>query len=137
VRREQLADFGGFLGAARDEITDPAQVLYRPITSSLLPWPWHTGRALVIGDAAHTTTPHLASGAGIAIEDAVVLADLLISDESVDAVLQTFMQRRFERCRMVVENSMQLGDWEKTSNVSQAHHAALIDRSLTALAQPI
>ena len=47
------------------------------MNSFLLPPPWHRGRVLVIGDAAHTTTPHLATGAGIAIEDAVVLAELL------------------------------------------------------------
>jgi 2-polyprenyl-6-methoxyphenol hydroxylase-like FAD-dependent oxidoreductase len=38
---------------------------------------------VLIGDAAHTTTPHLASGAGIAIEDAIVLAEELASDQSV------------------------------------------------------
>ncbi len=30
---------------------------------------------MLIGDAAHATTPHLASGAGLAVEDAIVLAE--------------------------------------------------------------
>ena len=33
------------------------------------------GRVVLIGDAVHATTPHLASGACIGIEDAIVLAE--------------------------------------------------------------
>src|SRR6185437_8846333 len=44
--------------------------------------PWHSGRVLLIGDAAHAPTPHLAMGAGIAMEDAVVLGEML--DPSVE-----------------------------------------------------
>lgn len=36
--------------------------------------PWHKGRMVLIGDAAHAMTPHAAQGAGMAIEDAFVLA---------------------------------------------------------------
>ena len=74
--------------------------------------PWYRGRVLLIGDAAHTATPQLAMGAGIAIEEAVVLGDVLGSDADVDGVdgaLARFMRCRYERCRMVVENSLQLG----------------------------
>jgi 2-polyprenyl-6-methoxyphenol hydroxylase-like FAD-dependent oxidoreductase len=42
----------------------PARINYRPLEKLLLPPPWHRGRAILIGDAAHATTPHLASGAG-------------------------------------------------------------------------
>jgi 2-polyprenyl-6-methoxyphenol hydroxylase-like FAD-dependent oxidoreductase len=41
VMREQLADFGGLVAAARNEIVDPRHIVYRPITSYLLPAPWH------------------------------------------------------------------------------------------------
>jgi 2-polyprenyl-6-methoxyphenol hydroxylase-like FAD-dependent oxidoreductase len=46
-------------------------------------WRFSSTGVVLIGDAAHTTTPHLASGAGIAIEDAIVLAEELASDQSV------------------------------------------------------
>ena len=36
------------------------------------------GRVLLIGDAAHPTTPQLASGAGMAVEDGLVIADELL-----------------------------------------------------------
>ncbi len=84
---EQLRDFSGsVMSHARAHVNDPAKVDYRPMNSFLLPPPWNRGRVAVIGDAAHTTTPHLATGAGIAIEDAVVLAELLGADLSVAGV---------------------------------------------------
>jgi hypothetical protein len=58
----------------------------------------------------------MAAGAGIAIEDSIVLAGLLQSSQSVTQTLQSFMTRRFDkRCRLVVENSFMLGEWGKTS----------------------
>jgi 2-polyprenyl-6-methoxyphenol hydroxylase-like FAD-dependent oxidoreductase len=133
--REQLDDFGGLVAAAREEITDPDKIVYRPVTSHILPPPWHRGRVVLLGDAAHTTTPHMAAGAGIAIEDSVVLASLLQTDQPLAAVLDTFMARRYERCRMVVENSFQLGEWEK-SPTAQSDAVGLFDKSMKALAQP-
>jgi 2-polyprenyl-6-methoxyphenol hydroxylase-like FAD-dependent oxidoreductase len=59
---------------------------------------WHRGRIIVIGYAAHTARPHLASGASIAIEDSIVLARLFQSERSLNAVLD-FMHQRYERCR--------------------------------------
>ena len=111
--RAQLAGYGGLVERARKHITDPAQVLMRPIEAILVPPPWFAGRVVLIGDAAHATTPHMASGACIAIEDAVVLGELLRGGGLVEDALTAFMERRFERCRMVVENSIQLGEWQK------------------------
>jgi 2-polyprenyl-6-methoxyphenol hydroxylase-like FAD-dependent oxidoreductase len=137
IMREQLADFGGLMGEAREQIRDPAQIVYRPVTSGLLPSPWYRGRVLLIGDAAHTTTPHLASGAGISVEDAIVLAMLLQSDDPLARILENFMTRRYERCRMIVGNSHQLGEWEKSGTPPGVDPVALVATSLRALAQPM
>jgi FAD binding domain len=92
--------FGGEVMAyVRDHVTDPRRIDYRPMNAFLLPAPWYRGRVLVIGEAAHTTTPHLATGGGIAIEDAVVLAELLATGLTVPELLGQFMTRRFARCR--------------------------------------
>lgn len=136
VMREQLADFGGIIASVRDQITDPNEIVYRPVVSNLLPTPWYRGRAIAVGDAAHTATPHMAAGAGIAIEDSIVLAELLQSQQSVERALESFMTRRFERCRLVVENSFMLGEWEKVPSLPGADPAGVLDRSLRALAQP-
>ena len=52
-------------------------------------------------------------------------------------MFDTFMSRRFERCRMVVENSRRLGEWEKTPEAPGADPIGLMDRSFAALAEPI
>jgi 2-polyprenyl-6-methoxyphenol hydroxylase-like FAD-dependent oxidoreductase len=137
VMREQLADFGGFMAAARDEITDPKQVVYRPVQSHILPLPWNRGRVVLIGDAAHTAAPQLASGASIAIEDAIVLAEELRSQPSLPSALHAFMNRRYERARLVVENSFQLGEWEKNPHAPNADPAGLTEATVKVMAQPI
>ena len=137
LMRDQLAPYAGLLAQSRERITEPEQIVYRPIEAFLLPAPWYQGRVLLIGDAAHMPTPHLASGAGLAIEDAIVLAELLASDGPAEAALQRFMERRFDRCRMVVENSVQIGAWELKPHTPGADPAGLLDRSMAALAQPI
>jgi FAD-dependent urate hydroxylase len=55
---------------------------------------WHVGRVLLIGDAAHATPPHVVEGGAMAMEDAVVLADLLRSAATVEDALQHYDVRR-------------------------------------------
>lgn len=135
--REQLADFGGLVARAREQITTAEQVVCRPAEALLVPPPWYRDRVVLIGDAAHATTPHLASGALIAIEDAVVLAELAATEAPVPDLLARFMARRYERCRMVVEHSLQLGEWEQHPDAPGADPLGLQQRTRAALAQPI
>jgi 2-polyprenyl-6-methoxyphenol hydroxylase-like FAD-dependent oxidoreductase len=91
---------------------------------------------VLIGDTVHATTPHLASGACIGIEDAIVLAEELARGTSLEAALAAFQQRRWERCRLVVENSARLGEIEIGGGDKQ-EHARIMHESFHALAQPI
>ncbi len=133
---EQLREFGGALGAVRDSLKSSSQINYRPLEKLLLQPPWHRGRAVLIGDAAHATTPHLASGAGLAVEDALVLGELLSSGATLDDALQRFVARRYERCRLVVENSVRLGELEMSRAPAQ-QQAELQRASMLALTEPI
>jgi 2-polyprenyl-6-methoxyphenol hydroxylase-like FAD-dependent oxidoreductase len=135
--RELLADYGSPLAELAPQIQDPAAVDYRPLETLLVPRPWYQGRVVLIGDAAHAMTPHLASGAGMAVEDAIVLADELSSGGPASAALERFMERRWDRCRMVVENSAQISDWERAPEGARGDAAALTGRSMAMLAQPI
>jgi 2-polyprenyl-6-methoxyphenol hydroxylase-like FAD-dependent oxidoreductase len=113
-----------------------SQCNYRPLESLLLPQPWFKRRVVLVGDAVHATTPHMAAGAGIGIEDAIVLAEELGRSATVDGALQAFQARRWERCRMVVENSGRLGDIEIAGG-DKAEHASIMQETLMRLAQPI
>lgn len=97
-----------------DQITDPKGVIYRPLETLLLPAPWYRNRVLLIGDAVHATIPQLGQGAGLAIEDAVVLGELIQSGNPLPMVLNEFMNRRYDRCKLVVDASNTLGEWEST-----------------------
>jgi 2-polyprenyl-6-methoxyphenol hydroxylase-like FAD-dependent oxidoreductase len=135
--RDLLAPFTApLLQQIRSQIDDTAQVIYRPLESMLLPRPWFTGRVVLIGDAVHATTPHLASGACIGIEDGLVLAEELARAGSVAEGLEAFQARRWERCRMVVENSGRLGEIEIEGG-DKEEHARVMRESMMALTQPI
>jgi 2-polyprenyl-6-methoxyphenol hydroxylase-like FAD-dependent oxidoreductase len=91
----------------------------------------------VIGDAAHTTTPHLATGAGIAIEDAVVLAELMATGPDAATMLDCFMTRRYDRCRLVVETAVKLGHMEKDKSIPIQAHFDLMTSTFRQLGAPI
>jgi 2-polyprenyl-6-methoxyphenol hydroxylase-like FAD-dependent oxidoreductase len=136
ILRNELAEFSGPIGAIRDSITPQSRIVYRPLFALLLPKPWHRGRVVLIGDAAHATTPHLASGAGIAVEDAVVLVEELEKTPDVLHAFERFTDRRFERCRTVVESSVRLGEIERAGG-STEEHARVMREATSALLGPI
>lgn len=58
---------------------------------------WSHGAVLLIGDAAHATSPNMAQGAAMAFEDAIVLAESLTSAASIPGALATYQHRRRPR----------------------------------------
>ena len=78
------------------------------------PAPYYAkGRVCMMGDAAHASTPFQGSGAGQAIEDALVLANLLGQVEVTDQIETAFAAfdsvRRF-RSQEVVRTSREAGE---------------------------
>lgn len=70
---------------------------------------------MLIGDAVHSCPPTLAQGAAQSLEDAWVLAELLLAgglDHGTDDVLAGFARRRLPRVQAVVDASMQILDWQ-------------------------
>lgn len=124
------------LQGIREGLAASSQVIYRPLEGLLLRGTWHKGRILLIGDTIHATTPHLASGACIGIEDALVLAQEIEKTDDVAIALAAFRERRWERCRMVVENSTRLGEIEIQGG-DKNEHSQIMRESMMALAQPI
>jgi 2-polyprenyl-6-methoxyphenol hydroxylase-like FAD-dependent oxidoreductase len=112
LMRERLQGYGGLIAALREQIRDSAGVVYRPLELLRVPAPWYVGRTILIGDAAHLTSPHLAQGASMAIEDAVLLAELLGAHDHIPAAFDEFMRRRHERGLRVIDSSHQLALWE-------------------------
>lgn len=122
--------------AAAAMLDEHSLVVFRPLEGLLVEQPWYRGRCVLIGDTVHATTPHLASGACIGIEDALVLAEELEHGANVAQALEAFQQRRWPRCRMVVENSRRLGEIEIQGG-DKAEHMHIMHTSFAALAEPI
>ena len=107
------------------QVTDDEGVVYRPLETVLVAGPWHRGRTTLLGDAAHATTPHLGQGAGMAIEDAIVVAEELARHDEPQAAFVAYQRRRFARCQYIVEHSLavcrgQLGQGPLLDNAAES-----------------
>ena len=107
--KDLLAPFGGNAGWIRDNMTRADWINYRPLAAAIQPRPWSNGRVVLLGDAVHATTPHLASGAGMAVESGIVLAEELAKNATVEEALAAYEERRFNRCKDVIDSSVAIG----------------------------
>ncbi|HEY8594388.1 MAG TPA: FAD-dependent oxidoreductase, partial [Devosiaceae bacterium] len=108
VMRSKLARAAPQIRALAEQITSDEGVVYRPLEGMMLYGSWSKGRIALLGDAVHATTPHLGQGAGMAIEDALVLAEELTRADTPEAAFEAYRDRRFERCRYIVEKSLEI-----------------------------
>jgi 2-polyprenyl-6-methoxyphenol hydroxylase-like FAD-dependent oxidoreductase len=111
LMRDLAAQYKGPWEDILELMVDPESINYTWFESMLLDRPWNEGRVVLIGDAAHSCPPTFAQGAALALEDAAVLSELLVANESLDVVFARFYERRVERCKVVVDGSVQLGQW--------------------------
>jgi 2-polyprenyl-6-methoxyphenol hydroxylase-like FAD-dependent oxidoreductase len=70
---------------------------------------WINGRVVLVGDAAHATTPGVGQGAAQAIEDAVVLADQLAHSRDLATALSEYEAIRRPRAEGVLRLSRRQG----------------------------
>ncbi|MEM8600992.1 MAG: FAD-dependent monooxygenase [Bacteroidota bacterium] len=70
---------------------------------------WHTRRVVLLGDAIHPTTPNLGQGAGMAIEDALVLTRCLTEHAAPEAAFEAFEAERHARTARVTRESLWTG----------------------------
>ena len=119
-----------------DQITDDAGVVARPLEVVFVDGPWHRGRICLLGDAIHASTPHLAQGAGMAIEDALVLAEELERADTPQAAFDAYRARRIDRTRFIAENSILIGD-SQMGKVDPVDVGALNQQTIGLMARPI
>lgn len=135
--REHLAPFGGLTGRVRDEfLTEDVEIVLRPEEAMIAPAPWHRGRIVLIGDAVHAITPHLGQGAAQAIEDGVVLGDVLGRSTDHEAAFAEYTERRYERCKLIVETSLAIGEWEM-GRLEGFDNVAATNHVLEVMARPL
>jgi len=104
--------FAGFGGLVRDYLASLASD--EAIHCAPIEWVeaerWHVGRVLLIGDAAHASSPMMGQGGCMAMEDARVLAEISAAAASADDALEQFIARRRPRTDWVQRESRAIGD---------------------------
>lgn len=93
------------LRALRERLDDTQKVVTQTWEWVFAP-EWTRGRVALIGDAAHATTHWLPAGAGLALIDAVVLAEEIAEADDIPAGLDAYVERRWERALVVVQASV-------------------------------
>jgi 2-polyprenyl-6-methoxyphenol hydroxylase-like FAD-dependent oxidoreductase len=121
LMRQRISECAPAIRELAEAISEDADVVYRPLESLLVEGAWHRGRVVLLGDAVHATTPHLGQGAGLAIEDSLVLAEELSRHNDIEEAFGAYRARRFERCAYIVRASLaickgQLGEGPPVDN---------------------
>jgi 2-polyprenyl-6-methoxyphenol hydroxylase-like FAD-dependent oxidoreductase len=134
--RAKLAQAPEPIRTLAEQIVDDAEVVYKPLEAIFVDGPWHVGRVVLLGDAVHATTPHLGQGAGMAIEDAIVLAEELERAETPQEAFPRYRERRYARCRYIVEASKGIGD-SQLGLAPPADQARIVREMFQTIAAPI
>ena len=88
--------------------TDPARILLQRSEEAIAVGPALSsgdGRVVLVGDAAHGTSPDYGQAANFAMEDAAVLARCVRDAESLAEALQAYGEERVARCREMTARS--------------------------------
>lgn len=109
LMREAFEDFNGPARQFLNELNADSEVLYTAVEEIILPLPWHSGRVLLIGDAAHASTPFMGQGGAMAIMDGVILANMLKSTNPLEQILTEFGHQRYKMCKFVQDASRAVG----------------------------
>jgi 2-polyprenyl-6-methoxyphenol hydroxylase-like FAD-dependent oxidoreductase len=115
TREDLLALYDGWAGEVTAAIgaTPIEDVIAVPARDRPFLEKWGEGRVTLLGDAAHPMLTSLGQGAGMAVEDAVVLATTLAGGGDPVAALRSYEDQRRERTRMVVAASRALSESEQ------------------------
>ena len=123
--RHRLRNFGPRVQEHLDALERDDQVI-----CSTIMWmeikEWHAGRVVLVGDAAHASSPMMGQGGCMAMEDACVLAEELRSAATVEDALASYVRRRKPRVEWVQRQSMGLANLLTAS--SAARNAMLRER---------
>jgi FAD-dependent urate hydroxylase len=102
--RRHFANFAGIVQDYLAALSRDEQIHCGPVDWVALE-NWHVGRVVLIGDAAHASSPMMGQGGCMAMEDACVLAESLRRDTTVAEALGSYVARRRPRVSWVHQES--------------------------------
>jgi salicylate hydroxylase len=80
---------------------------------------WFKGRVALLGDSAHAGYHYIAQGACMALEDSVVLADMLATHATVDEGFRAYRDARYLRTARVQLTARQFGELYHADGVNR------------------
>ena len=99
------------------QATKPNELIWNDIVDLKPITKYAHNQILLLGDAAHATTPNMGQGACQAIEDAaVLLACMQKNSDNIAQAFALFEQKRLKRTLTVVNNSWSLGKLAQIEN---------------------
>ncbi|MFI9154624.1 FAD-dependent oxidoreductase [Streptomyces sp. NPDC053367] len=110
--------------------TDPADIVVTDVHDCAPLARWHTGRLVLLGDAAHPIGPVLGQGANMALEDAAFLSDALARARDIGTALRTYERARSRRANKIVHHSRLIARLGHTTNPVAGWIRDLVIRSL-------
>ena len=108
--RNEFAEFKGPAAPFLAALDENSEVLFTAVEEVVMPLPWHRGRILLIGDAAHASTPFMGQGGAMAMQDGVILAQILAKGGDLAAALALFGALRQPVCEFVQGVSRAVGE---------------------------
>ncbi|MFN8433388.1 MAG: FAD-dependent monooxygenase [Anaerolineales bacterium] len=95
----------------------PAETILQNDICDIAPFAsWTKGRATLLGDAAHPTTPNMGQGACMAMESAYVLAHALVKEPDYRSALKRYENERHERTAWITNTSWSIGKGGQVEN---------------------
>lgn len=141
-KRDLLDTFAGWPAGVPEviEATPEDQIFHQDLYDRKPLEHWCDGRVTLLGDAAHPTTPTLGQGAGMAIEDGVVLGRELSAvgrlsvPGAVEAAFASYERKRIPRTSLIVTRS---GRLSKVSHLKHPVSLFMRERVLSAMPQRV
>lgn len=123
IRDQLLQWFGDWHEPIRDLIrhTPETEILRNDLYDRDPVKNWCDGNVIILGDAAHPTTPNLGQGGCMAIEDAVALGKALAAESDVATAFAACNRQRYERTASLVLRARRIGavgQWSSTPAVA-------------------
>lgn len=110
--RSLLGRFPNPIGELAAQIDASTTVLHRTIHPATLPTAWARGAAVAVGDCAHSLPANFGQSAAQAVEDSVVLGDLLARSSDIPTLLEDYLHRRLPRVQQVMEITTRAARWD-------------------------
>lgn len=110
---QALRGFSGWPVAWTEVLNQNPPLTVHGVREALLPSPWYRGRVLAVGDCSHALVPHFGQGPAQALEDAVVLHELLVQGLPLTDLTTRFTERRLKRLQQVHALTSRAARWDQ------------------------